>query len=170
MNPTLYWIPTSSPGKITISARPRGGDWLEDEIEGWRKQGIDIAVSLLTPAENKEFDLQSEAAESKTKGIQFISFPIEDRNVPQSSGKFEELIAKLASEIQRGRSIAVHCRQGIGRSSLLSPALLAFQGEDLEDSLSSISWARGIAVPETVEQRNCLARFARTHRPLAPRS
>lgn len=170
MSPKLYWITGSLPGKVAISARPRGGDWLEDEIEGWRKQGVDVVVSLLTPAENKEFDLQTEAAIAQAKGIQFISFPIEDRNVPQSSVKFDELVAKLASEIQRGRSIAVHCRQGVGRSSLLSAALLVSHGEELEDTLTSISRARGVAVPETPDQRSWLERFARAHRPLAPRS
>lgn len=32
-------------------ARPRAGEWLEDEIAGWRAQSVDIVVSLLEPAE-----------------------------------------------------------------------------------------------------------------------
>ena len=170
MSPKLYWIPTLSKGKIAISARPRGGDWLEDEVEGWRKQDIQVVVSLLTSAEEKEFELQSEAAVSKVKGIQFIPYPVEDRGVPQSSVKFEDLVARLASEVQRGRNIAVHCRQGIGRSSLLSAAVLMSQGEELEDAVASISRARGVSVPETPEQREWLERFAKAHHPLAPRS
>lgn len=170
MNPKLYWIPSSSPGKLAISARPRGGDWLEDEIEGWRKQDVQVVVSLLTPAEDKELELKSEAAVVKAKGIQFISYPVEDRGVPQSLDKFEELVVKLASEIQHGRNIAVHCRQGIGRSSLLSAAVLVFQGEELDDALAAISGARAVSVPETESQRTWLERFARAHRTMVPRS
>jgi protein-tyrosine phosphatase len=170
LNPKLYWIPSSSPGKIAISARPRGGDWLEDEVEGWRKQDIQVVVSLLTPAEDKEFELKSESVVVKAKGIQFISSPVEDRGVPQSSVKFEDLVAKLAADIQHGRNIAVHCRQGIGRSSLLSAAVLVFQGEELDEALAAISGARAVSVPETEAQRAWLERFARAHRPMVPRS
>jgi hypothetical protein len=32
-------------------ARPRAGDWLDDEISGWRAQRIDIIISLLEQEE-----------------------------------------------------------------------------------------------------------------------
>lgn len=163
MNPKLYWITNSFPGRLAISARPRGGDWLEDEIAGWRKQGVDVVVSLLTPSENEELNLEDEARLSKAKDIQFLSFPIEDRGVPSSSAKVEQLVAQLGPEIQRGKKVAVHCRQGIGRSSLISAVVLIASGEDIEQALSAISKARGLEVPETAEQRKWLDRFAKTH-------
>ena len=163
MNPKLYWITSPSAGRLAISARPRGGDWLEDEIEGWRKQGIDVVVSLLTPSENEELGLKDEGSFSKAKGVRFVSFPIEDRGIPSSSAKAQELVGQLGSEIQKGKSLAIHCRQGIGRSSLLSAALLTFMGEDLDQALQSIGKARGLEVPETVEQRRWLDQFAKTH-------
>jgi protein-tyrosine phosphatase len=163
LNPKLYWIENSAPGRLAISARPRGGDWLEDEIEGWRKQGIDVVVSLLTQSENEELNLDDEARLSKAKDIQFLSFPIEDRGVPSSSAKVEQLVAQLSPEIQRGKKVAVHCRQGIGRSSLISAALLITSGEDIDQALRAISKARGLEVPETAEQRKWLDQFAKTH-------
>src|SRR5260221_4457020 len=132
LNPKLYWIASSSPGRLAISARPRGGDWLEDEIEGWRKQGIDVVVSLLTPSENEELNLRDEASLSKAKDIQSFSFPIEDRGVPPSSAKVEQLVTQLGSKIQQGKKVAVHCRQGIGRTSRLSSALLLSSGGEIE--------------------------------------
>jgi len=163
LNPKLYWIPNSSPGRIAISARPRGGDWLEDEIEGWRKQGIDVVVSLLTPSENDELKLQDEASLSKGRGIRFLSLPIEDRGTPSSSAKVEQLVSDLSSWIQQGKNVAVHCRPGIGRSSLISAALLICSGDEVEQALQAISKARGLEVPETVEQRGWLDQFAKTH-------
>jgi protein-tyrosine phosphatase len=163
LQPKLYWIANSSPGRLAISARPRGADWLEDEIEGWRKQGIDIVVSLLTPSENEELDLKDEAGLSKAKGIRFGSFPVEDRGVPQSPAKVEELVSQLGCEIQQGKNVAVHCRQGIGRSSLISAALLISGGTDVEQALHAIGESRGLDVPETAEQRRWLDQFAKTH-------
>jgi len=56
----LYWIEGPWPGRLAISARPRGGDWLEDEVKSWRRAGLDIIVSLLTPDEEEALDLQRE--------------------------------------------------------------------------------------------------------------
>ncbi len=162
-NPKLYWIKTPNRGRLAISVRPRGGDWLEDEIEGWREQGVHVVVSLLTASENEELGLKDEGEFSKAKGLRFVSFPIEDRNVPRSAAKLRELAAQLGSEIQQGKNVAVHCRQGIGRSSVVSVAVLVSAGEDLDRALRSIRDARGLEVPETTEQRKWLEQFAKTH-------
>jgi protein-tyrosine phosphatase len=163
VTPKLYWVPNSSPGRLAISARPRGGDWLEDEVRGWRKQGIDVVVSLLTPSEVEELALKDEARLSKVEGIRFFSFPIEDRSVPSSPAKVEELAGRLGADLQHGQNVAIHCRQGIGRSSLISAALLISKGMEIEQALRSISHSRGLTVPETVEQREWLDHFAKTH-------
>jgi len=73
MNPKLYWITGPWPGKLAISARPRGGDWLEDEISGWRTAGVDAVVSLLTPDENEDLQLVSEADLAQARGLRFVS-------------------------------------------------------------------------------------------------
>jgi len=163
LNPKLYWLTNSSSGQIAISSRPRGGDWLEGEVEGWRRQGIGVVVSLLTDSEKRELDLQREAAIANDKEIQFYSFPIEDRGVPSSQSGVEKLVARVNAEIEKGKKVAIHCRQGIGRSSLIAAAVLISGGEDLEKSLRAIRQARGVEVPETSEQRNWLNQFARAH-------
>ena len=163
MNPKLYWLSDAPQGRLAISARPRGGDWLEDEIEGWRKQGVDVVVSLLSPSENEELGLQREAGISQAKAIQFHSLPIEDRGIPTHSAKVEKLAARLASEIDRGKNVAIHCRQGIGRSSLMSAAVLIARGDSVGEALNTIRRARGVEVPETAEQRKWIDEFARLH-------
>jgi len=152
-------------GRLAISARPRGNDWLGDELAGLRQQGIDVLVSLLTETENKELGLEREHAIATQKGLRFYSFPIEDRGVPASLSKAETLVAQLSSEMRHGKNVAVHCRQGIGRSGLLSAAILINAGEGLEQSLEAISKARGTDVPETSEQRNWLNQFEKAHAP-----
>ena len=32
MTPKVYWISNNSPGKLALVPRPRGNEWLEDEI------------------------------------------------------------------------------------------------------------------------------------------
>jgi len=35
-----FWIPTETSGRLAILARPRGGDWLPDEVAVWKRAGI----------------------------------------------------------------------------------------------------------------------------------
>src|ERR1700693_5787458 len=36
MTPELIWIPGPWAGRLAMSNRARGGDWLDDEVRGWR--------------------------------------------------------------------------------------------------------------------------------------
>ena len=36
-------------GKLALAARPRGDDWLEDEIAGWRREGVDTVFPCSLP-------------------------------------------------------------------------------------------------------------------------
>ena len=160
MRTMLYWIEGPWTRRLAISPRPRGGDWLEEEIRAWRQAGIDIVVSLLTPEEVTELDLGTEAAWCQAYGLQFFSFPIVDRGVPVSRRASVELVRKLDKLLTEGKSIAVHCRQGIGRSALLAACLLIVSGEDQETAFQRISAARSYPVPETAEQREWVRAIA----------
>lgn len=70
----LYWLDGPWPGKLAVAARPRGGDWLGDEMTSWRRAGVDALLSLLTPDEERDLDLRSEANEAEANGIEFLSF------------------------------------------------------------------------------------------------
>jgi len=61
-------------------------------------------------------------------------------------------MADVASALNDGKNVAVHCRQGIGRSGLIAAGILAASGVSPEDSIQAVSAARGIAVPETSGQ------------------
>ena len=77
----LNWVEGPWQGRLALAARPRGGEWLEDEMEIWRRAGIDTVFSLLTPEEEQDLDLAKEAATVRALGMKFLSFPIPDRQV-----------------------------------------------------------------------------------------
>jgi protein-tyrosine phosphatase len=154
MTPKLYFIEASQPGRLAISGRPRGGDWLEDEVKGWRMAGIETVVSLLTPDEIEELGLSEESRLSAEQGIRFVNLPIPDRGLPTSSEKASRVVSDVFRDIQRGRTVAIHCRQGIGRSGMIAAALLVEQGKDPIEAITLVTRARGLTVPETPEQRD----------------
>ncbi len=149
----LHWMDGPWPGKLAISAPPRGGDWLDEELASWHKSGVDEVVSLLTPEEVDSLELQNEAAYSRNSGMQFRSFPITDRRVPASKRDTLRFIEDLDSDLTSGKNISIHCRQGIGRAGLIAASLLIARGLQPADAFDRISVARGISVPETEEQR-----------------
>lgn len=159
----MYRIDERFPGRIAILPRPRGGDWLERDVAEWKRDGIDVVVSLLTADENRDLELDGEGGELRNAGLEFVSFAIEDRGVPQDSDAFGELAQSLAGKLNVGKNIGVHCRQGIGRSGLLAAAVLLAEGIELDRALKLAASTRGIAVPETSEQRRWIEEYARRH-------
>jgi len=93
-------------------------------MNGWRQAGFDIIVSLLTPDEVVEMDLGIEEQYSREHELQFVSFPIVDRSVPESRAAALGLIEQLEADLAHGKSINIHCRQGVGRSALIATGLL----------------------------------------------
>ncbi len=156
----IHWIEASIGGRLAIMARPRAGDWLDDEIAGWKGEGVDVVVSLLEIEEVEELGLQREAELCRATGIQFVSFPISDRGVPKSQREAAELAESVAADVAAGRSVAIHCRAGIGRSSVIAACALIRAGLSADTAFAGIARARGVSVPDTDEQRDWVALFA----------
>lgn len=146
-----YWIEGPWEGKLAIVPRPRGGDWLEDELRSWRQAQLNTVVSLLTPDEALKLGLAEEEQYSNSNGLLFLSFPIVDRGVPTSQMTTLDFVRRLEKDLVDGKKIGLHCRQGIGRSALIAACLLVLTGLDPEEAFQRVSAARGYSVPETSE-------------------
>jgi hypothetical protein len=76
MQVKIYWISDIESGRLSIMPRPRGGDWLEDEIRSLKISGVDAVVSLLERDEITELDIAAEKSLCEAHGISYLSFPI----------------------------------------------------------------------------------------------
>jgi protein-tyrosine phosphatase len=163
MRAEIYWIGGVPRGRLAVLPRPRGGDWLEDEVRSLRGAGVDVLVSLLTREEAAELDIADEAGCCAASGIEFFSFPITDRGVPASASDALGLVRRLAGSVAEGKGVAVHCRQGVGRSALVAVCILASLGDGPDAAFDRVAAARGCPVPDTAEQRDWVLRFAEKH-------
>jgi len=155
----VYWIDTSSKLRLGIAPRPRGGDWLQGDIEQLKRDGVDALISLLTSGETSQLVLEQEAAACEAEGISFRNFAITDRGVPDSVLDFLAFARSVRAEAAVGRAIADHCRAGIGRSAVLLATIMRLEGFTSEDAFDRISRARGTTVPDTEEQAEWVARL-----------
>jgi protein-tyrosine phosphatase len=97
-------------------------------------------------------NLAQEGEVAQLNGIDFISFPIPDRGVPASLTPTLSLLAAIAGALEKGKNVAVHCRQSVGRSGMIAAGVLMSSGVRTEDAIETISRARGVTVPETPVQ------------------
>jgi protein-tyrosine phosphatase len=152
MKPEVYWIRDIEPFRLAVMPRPRGGEWLDDEISGWQQLGIDAVISLLHRYEAEELGILEEESICRSRGIRYRSFPIRDRGTPESAAEFSALSDEIAASVKEGVAVAVHCRAGIGRSGLLAGSVLLRLGVPASDVFAVVSKARGLSVPDTPEQ------------------
>jgi protein-tyrosine phosphatase len=159
MKPAPFLIDRDGPGRLATMARPRGGDWLADEVAALRQGGVDVLVSALTDAELALLQLTDEQALAEQAGLTYISFPIPDRAGGPELGAARELVERLESFLDSDQSVVVHCRAGIGRSSLIAAAVLVRERVSPDEAWDRIGAARGLTVPDTDAQREWLSAF-----------
>lgn len=153
----IHWIERDGGGRLAITARPRAGDWLDGEIESWAAAGVAIVLSLLDRDEISDLGLEAEPDACRAHGIEFLSHPIRDRGLPRDRETFLQLAAMLASQ---PKPVLIHCRAGIGRSSLAAAAIMIIGGMGAQAALERIGEARGLVVPDTDEQRRWILGLA----------
>jgi protein-tyrosine phosphatase len=149
----IYEIPTGTAGRVATMARPYGDAWLPGEMAQLAARGVTDLVSHLTPDEEFTLGLSSEAAACAGAGIRFRAYPIEDRGLPEQP-EFDFFIERLAAIMRQGGFVVIHCRGGIGRSSVTAAALLVRLGTAPTAALDAIERARGFLIPDTPEQRD----------------
>jgi protein-tyrosine phosphatase len=126
----------------------------------WQRAGVDLVISLLEKEEAAQLDLVAEDKAAEGQGLGFISFPIPDRGIPASMPAVVTLITAITEALEKGKNVAVHCRQGIGRSGMVAAGVLINSGIEPEQAMDTVSSARGLGVPETLDQRLWLRRLS----------
>jgi protein-tyrosine phosphatase len=155
----LFPVAGLSSGALAIALRPRGADWLEDELRGLKASGYSVLVSALEPSEAAELNLEHEARLAHVHGLEFIGSPIPDRSTPDIAAA-RILAERLSRALDEGKHVAVHCRQGIGRSALIVASVLVAGGTLPSSAWEKVAAARKRPVPDTEQQRAWLDSFA----------
>ncbi len=157
MQTRVHWINKVENGRLTTMPCPRGGDWLVEEIRSLKECGVGLVVSLLERQEIEALELAEEEALCEANGISFLSFPITDGKVPSSTQDTLKFAESICNHLRSGKNVAIHCRAGIGRASVVAACVLMLSGFSVDDAFHRIESARGCSVPDTPEQRNWVA-------------
>jgi protein-tyrosine phosphatase len=156
----IYTVQIEGKTKLGYMARPRGGEWLEDDLRSISQQRFDIVVSLLEDEEAEELALTDEAGLCTRHGLQFVRIPIRDRGVPAFDDVRMRALASLRELWRNGKAIVTHCRMGYGRAPMIAACILISKECGSNAAFEKLSAARGISVPETDEQRAWVQKYA----------
>jgi protein-tyrosine phosphatase len=148
----VFWIEGEPSARLAVVLRPRPEDWLEDDLVRYRSSGIDTLVSLLEPHEAAWLGLSLEETLAYQVGMEFLNYPIPDVHVPENTAAFRGFVSKLADRLRAGRSVGIHCRGSIGRSTVTAACTLIHLGWKPNAAIEAIRQARGCEVPDTREQ------------------
>ena len=157
----IYWITEFDGARLGTMPRPRGGDWLKDELSHLQRTGVGLVVCLLDADEIEELDLMQERMLCYDLDMDYLRFSIPDFDVPESTGDFLDVVEKIDKQLGKGTSVVIHCRMGIGRSSLMAASVLMRRGNSLKKAIGMITAARGRSVPDTDEQMRFLEKVER---------
>ncbi|MDH3712276.1 MAG: protein tyrosine phosphatase [Gammaproteobacteria bacterium] len=147
----FYIVRRESQGYLAVMPHPDAAQ-LPEQVAGLRRRGVAVLVSLLQTHERDSLGLADTGHLCARQGIEYLSHPVEDLQVPTDSEAFAKLALALKDRLLAGTGIAIHCRAGIGRSGLLAASVLVACGFTPAEAFAEISAARGASVPEVPAQ------------------
>ena len=157
---SVHWVRGIGPHRLGLTARPRGGEALREEVAAWREASVAVVVSLLESHEVRELELTAEPSECEEHGIEFRHFPIADRGVPRSARDAQALVVEIHYALVLGRAVVIHCRAGIGRTGLVAGCLLHRLKVPRDRIFDLLSRSRGLSMPDTAEQAQWVEQYA----------
>jgi protein-tyrosine phosphatase len=94
----------------------------------------------------------NESVLCRQNGIDFIRYPIKDRNVPKDLNSYLNLITEIDKRLDKGEKIIIHCRMGIGRTGITAASVLTKNGWEQNEVFKRLSEIRTLEIPDTQEQ------------------
>jgi protein-tyrosine phosphatase len=155
----IFWIHGQPSPPLAIVLCPRGGSALRAELRTYKRGGIETLVSLLGEEEAELLDLAEEGRVAGKVGLQFLPFPLQDRQIPPDEETFRAFVMELAERLRAGEHIGVHCLGSIGRATVTAACALIELGWEPEAALAAVGNARCCRVPDTEEQRDWILNY-----------
>jgi len=102
----VFWIEGDPKSALAIVLRPRGNDWLKDELLRMQQNGIGTLISMLEEDEADSLGLAEESRIAEQIGLSFLSYPIPDRTTPAKRLRIASALENASESIAAEASVA----------------------------------------------------------------
>ncbi len=117
-----YIYISPAPGKKTVYH-----DYdINSNLHCIKRKKINTIVCLLEGSEFTNLKILNYSHVLQHSNFELISYPISDNDIPIDTYYFHYIISMLAERIYAKQKILIHCRAGVGRSSLVTACLLLY--------------------------------------------
>jgi protein-tyrosine phosphatase len=148
-------LPVDVPGRLLLHSMPGRYEALERVWQQVRRDAVRMIVCLTDRDELHEKSSEyAQALESGVVPCSVLPFAIPDRGAPHDHEAFWKLASELASRLQGGETILIHCAGGVGRTALLAVCVLLALGQPADEARSAVS--RAGSTVETAPQSSLI--------------
>jgi protein-tyrosine phosphatase len=149
-------LPARVPGRLLLHSMPGRFETIERVWHHLKSEAVGAIVCL---TEEYEIRLKSskyaEALETGTVPCSVVPFEIREGGVPEDRDAFWALAKDVASRLQSGEAVLIHCAGGVGRTAMLAVSVLLALGEPIDEAESLVS--RAGSTVETMPQIEMLS-------------
>lgn len=140
----LTELPFGLPGRVYRSPMPLSGfDREKDLLALYQQAGVQTVVMLVSDEEAQRKTGCDLRAEYRQLGLDVIYLPMPDFDVPEIDA-LRQGISRALAQARAGRTLAVHCHAGLGRTGLFL-ACMARQAQGFSGR-QAIDWVRQYVV------------------------
>ena len=149
-------LPARVPGRLLLHSMPGRFEAIE---KVWFQVRSDAVGAIVCLTEEYEINLKSSqyaaALKFGTVPCTVLPFEIREGSVPSDREAFWGLANHVASRLQSGEAVLIHCAGGLGRTAMFAVAVLLALGEPVHEAERAVSQA-GSTV-ETIAQIEMLS-------------
>ena len=130
---------------------------LSTSLNEIKATGAQAVLTFMTKAELDKNELSDIGKSVKGKGMSWFHLPIDDDEAPQAPflTAWETAGPAVHRLIEQGKTIAVHCKGGSGRTGVVAAQILIERGEKIEPVMKRIKLLRPNAFMHACH-RDCL--------------
>ena len=145
---------TFCPGKQQRYAAT--GAWerdLELDLTAIRDWGAGVLVTLVTPEELRELQVESLGETARSLGLNWLHLPIRDVSTPTTKWERDWRGERVAvhGELDRGGRVVVHCKGGLGRAGTVAALILVERGVNPAEAIRAVRAARHGAIETSAQ-------------------
>jgi len=149
-------LPARVPGRLLLHSLPGRYEAIESVWIQVRKEAVRAIVCLVEKDELREKSFAyAQELEAGTVPCSVLTFEIPDRGAAEDWDAFWALAGDVASRLQCGEAVLIHCAGGVGRTAMLAICVLLALGEAAGDARSVVS--RAGSTVETAPQSKLIS-------------